>query len=138
MRRWLLVAGGVLAVLAGAALGVYGWAWLSTDESTLARALIWRESDVGDQHRFPALRIPAGARASPLPAGVEADLLVDGEGPLEEFLRATDTLAFVVVHDDRLVYERYFQGSARDTCRPPSPSRSRSCPRSLASRSTKG
>jgi CubicO group peptidase (beta-lactamase class C family) len=115
MRRWLLVAGGVLAVLAGAALGVYGLAWLSTDESTLARAMIWRESDVGDQHRFPARRIPTGARASPLPAGVEADLLVDGEGPLDEFLRATDTLAFVVVHDDRLVYERYFQGSARDT-----------------------
>jgi CubicO group peptidase (beta-lactamase class C family) len=115
MRRRLLVAGGVLAVVAGAALGLYGLAWLSTDESTLARAMVWRESDVGDQHRFPARRIPAGARASRLPGGVEANLLVNGEAPLDEFLRATDTLAFVVVHDDRLVYQRYFQGSARDT-----------------------
>ena len=113
--RWLLVGGSVLAVLVGAALGVYGWAWLSTDESTLARALVWGESDVGDQHRFPARRIPAGARASPLPTGVEADFDVSGEAHLDEFLRETDTLAFVVVHEDRVVYERYFEGSAPDS-----------------------
>ncbi len=114
MRRWFLVAGGILALLVAAALGVYGWAWLSTDESTFARALIWRESDVGDQHRFPARRIPAGGRASPLPAGVEANLVVSREGKgLDEFLRETETSAFLVVHEDRLVRERYFGGSTR-------------------------
>jgi CubicO group peptidase (beta-lactamase class C family) len=116
VRRWLLVAGGVLALLVAALLGVYGWAWLSTDESTFARALIWRESDVGDQHRFPARRIPAGGRASPLPAGVEANLVVSREGKgLDEFLRETETNAFLVVHEDRLVRERYFGGSTRDS-----------------------
>jgi CubicO group peptidase (beta-lactamase class C family) len=115
-RRWLLVAGSVLALLIAAVLGVYVWAWSSTDESTLARALIWRESDVGDQHRFPARRIPAGARASPLPRGVEADLVASGKGTeLDEFLRETDTLAFVVVHEDRLVRERYFGGATRES-----------------------
>jgi CubicO group peptidase (beta-lactamase class C family) len=114
VRRWLLVAGGVLALLVAALLGVYGWAWLSTDESTFARALIWRESDVGDQHRFPARRIPAGGRASPLPAGVEANLVVSREGKgLDEFLRETETSAFLVVREDRLVRERYFGGSTR-------------------------
>jgi CubicO group peptidase (beta-lactamase class C family) len=115
-RRWFLVAGGILAVLVAAALGVYGWAWLSTDESTFARALVWRESDVGDQHRFPARRIAAGARTSPLPRGVEADLVLGRkrEG-LDEFLREMDTLAFLVVHGDRLVYERYFGGSSRES-----------------------
>jgi CubicO group peptidase (beta-lactamase class C family) len=114
MRRWFLVAGGILALLVAAALGVYGWAWLSTDESTFARALIWRESDVGDQHRFPARRIPAGGRASPLPAGVEANLVVSREGKgLDEFLRETETSAFLVVREDRLVRERYFGGSTR-------------------------
>ena len=103
------------AVLIAAVLGVYGWAWSSTDESTFARALIWRESDVGDQHRFPARRIPAGARVSPLRAGGEADLVVgSGEG-VDEFLRETDTLAFLVVHDDRLVLERYFDGATRES-----------------------
>jgi CubicO group peptidase (beta-lactamase class C family) len=113
-RRWLAIAGVVLAVLIAAVLGVYAWAWSSTDDSTFARALIWRESDVGDQHRFPARRILTGARASPLPADAEADLVVSGEGQrLDEFLRETDTLAFLVVHRDRLVYERYFDGATR-------------------------
>jgi CubicO group peptidase (beta-lactamase class C family) len=116
LRRWLLVPGALLALLVVAVLGVYGWAWLSTDKSTFARALIWRESDVGDQHRFPARRIPAGPRASRLPAGGEADLVLSADGTeLDEFLGETDTLAFVAVHDDRLVYERYLNDSTRET-----------------------
>src|SRR5215204_1453284 len=107
-RPWLLVAGGVLALLIAAVLGVYLWARSSTDESTFARALIWRESDIGNQHRFPARRVPAGGRTSPLRAGVEADLVVGGERTgLDEFLRDTKTLAFLIVHEDRLVHERY-------------------------------
>ena len=116
VRRWFLLAGGLFALLIAAALGVYAWAWSSTDDSTIARALIWRESDVGDQHRFPARRIPAGARMSPLRAGAQADLVVSGEETgLDEFLGGTDTLAFLVVHDDRLVYERYFDGATRES-----------------------
>jgi CubicO group peptidase (beta-lactamase class C family) len=112
-RRWLLVAGGVLALLIAAALGFYVWALSSTDDSTLARALIWRESDVGDQRRFPARRIRAGARASRLPRGDEVDFVLSGKERLDEFLRETDTLAFVVVHRDRVVRERYFDDATR-------------------------
>jgi CubicO group peptidase (beta-lactamase class C family) len=114
-RGWFIVAGGVLALLI-AVVGVYGWALTATDESTIARALIWRESDVGDQQRFPARRIPAGAHASPLPAGVEAHLVSRGERKgIDEFLRETDTLAFVVVHEGRVVLERYFDGATRES-----------------------
>jgi CubicO group peptidase (beta-lactamase class C family) len=78
--------------------------------------LVWRESDVGDQDRFPARRIPTGDRASRLRAGVEADLVLDGnETDLDDFLRDTDTLAFVVVHRDRLVAERYFDDATRES-----------------------
>ena len=113
--RWFLLVAGVFGVLIGSVLGVYGWAWGSTDESTFARAMIWRESDVGDQHRFPARRIPAGDRASPLRAGAAADFVVTGQSKgLDELLRETDTLAFVVVHEDRLVRERYFDGASRE------------------------
>ena len=115
MRRWVIIASGVLALIVAAVLGVYGWAWSSTDDSTIARAMIWRESDVGDQDRFPARRIRAGTRTSPLPAGAETELVVSGEQqPLDEFLRDTDTLAFLVVHEDRLVRERYFNGATRE------------------------
>jgi CubicO group peptidase (beta-lactamase class C family) len=116
VRRLFLLAGGVFGLLIVAVLGVYAWAWTSTDDSTIARAMIWRESDVGDQHRFPARPIQAGDRMSPLRAGVEADLVVstDGKG-LDELLRETDTLAFLVVHEDRLVHERYFDGATRES-----------------------
>jgi CubicO group peptidase (beta-lactamase class C family) len=115
-RRVLLVAGALLAILIAAVLGVYAWAWSSTDESTIARAIMWRESDVGDQDRFPARRVPAGARPSPLPTGVEAHFAVSAEGiGLDEFLRGKDTLAFVVVHEDRIVLERYFDGATRES-----------------------
>jgi CubicO group peptidase (beta-lactamase class C family) len=78
--------------------------------------LIWRESDVGDQHRFPARRIAAGADSSRLSAGVEADFVLSGDGrELDEFLGETDTRAFVVVHRDRVVRERYFDGASRDS-----------------------
>jgi CubicO group peptidase (beta-lactamase class C family) len=116
VRRLLLLAGGVFGLLIMAVVGVYAWAWTSTDDSTIARAMIWRESDVGDQDRFPARPIPAGARTSSLRAGVEADLVVSAEGKgLDELLRETDTLAFLVVHEDRLVHERYFDGATRES-----------------------
>jgi CubicO group peptidase (beta-lactamase class C family) len=116
VRRWFLIAGGVFGILVAAVLGVYVWARLSTDDSTIARAMIWRESDVGDQHRFPARRIPAGVHTSPLARGVEAHFVLSGErARFDEFLHDTNTLAFLVVHQDRLVYERYFGGSTRES-----------------------
>jgi CubicO group peptidase (beta-lactamase class C family) len=99
-------------------VGVYAWAWTSLDRSSIARAMWWREADVGDQYRFPARTIPIGDAASPLPAGVELDPPAppsgaDDDQAFDEFLRGTDTLAFLVVDEDRLVYERYFGGADR-------------------------
>jgi CubicO group peptidase (beta-lactamase class C family) len=114
--RILFVAGGIVALLIVGVLGLYGWAWSSTDDSTFARALIWRESDVGDQYRFPSRPIPAGPRASPLLRGREVNLVVGGKRKrLGEFLRSTDTRALLVIHHDRVVWERYFDGSTRES-----------------------
>ena len=117
-RRWLLIAASPVALFAVAVVAVYGWAWTATDESTVARALIWGESDVGDQGRFPARRIPTAGSISPLPAAPEIDLSEVGGAEREtsdfdSFLRGNDTLAFLVVHQERLVYERYFEGASR-------------------------
>jgi CubicO group peptidase (beta-lactamase class C family) len=101
---------------------VYGWAWLSVDRSTIARAMIWKESDVDDQYRFPVRPIPAETGASPLPSAPTDTQLraVAAEGDhtdvaLDDRLEQTDTEAFLVVHNDRLVYERYFADSERTT-----------------------
>jgi CubicO group peptidase (beta-lactamase class C family) len=110
LRRSLL---GTAALVIVVGLAVYAWARLSTDRSTIARALIWREADVGDQHRFPSRPIPAGGHASALPAGPQVDLRVsapggdNGTARLDDVLHGTDTRAFVVVHRGRVVFERY-------------------------------
>ena len=118
-RRWprrLAIAAGALVLLVG---GVYAWALTAVDSSTTARAMVWRDADVGDQDRFPTRAIAAGDEVSPLPDGPEIDLTgaaPDGEGAdFDSFLRRNETRAFVVVHRDRLVYERYFGGSDRAT-----------------------
>lgn len=120
IRRAPRIAAVSVMVLAGIVLGMFAWAYASTDASTVARVLAWRESDIGDQYRFPARRIPLAAPRSPLPLGSEVDLHArrfadQPDGPLAEALRGTDTRAFLVVHDDRVVYERYFNGSGPQT-----------------------
>jgi len=110
----------VLVLAALTLIGV-GWARLSTNTSTLARALIWMEADVGDQHRFPAGSIPAGGHASALPVGPQARIWVaapdaaHGRLVLDDVLRDSDTRAFVVVDHGRIVYQRYYEGSDERT-----------------------
>jgi CubicO group peptidase (beta-lactamase class C family) len=116
-RRWLRRPGMVLVAIALVPLAMYVWAWASVNRSSIARAMWWMEADVGDQFRFPSRTIAAGDDVSPLHPGVEIDLTSPSVGPgdatFDEFLRSSDTLAFLVVHDDWLVYERYLGGAGR-------------------------
>ncbi|WP_191965390.1 MULTISPECIES: serine hydrolase [Haloferax] len=86
------------------------------------RILAWRDSDVGDfLTHFPQRVLSA----SPSPyqfdvalderrvaAAFETAFSVDD---FEAFLAGTATQAFVVVQDDRIVYESYFNGWRRDS-----------------------
>lgn len=103
----------LLAVIAG---GVYVWALLSTDTSLAARGIIWGGSKFDDWKRFPSRVVRASD--TPLYFRVEEsdlfdDFPIDGR-PLEVFLEATNTTAFVVLHDDALLYEGYFNGSSHE------------------------
>ena len=115
-RRWPRRLAGGIATIVFLVLAVYAWAWLSLDRSSIARAMWWTEADVGDQFRFPARTIPTGDEASPLPAGAEIALVPPSGGSrsFDGFLRETDTLAFLVVDDDEVVYERYLGGADRE------------------------
>ena len=111
----------VLAVVVVVLAAPWVWALLSVNRSSMARAMVWMEADVGDQHRFPARTIPAGDGSTVLPIGEEIDLSsvslggTNGGASFDRSLGRTETLAFVVLHDDEVVYERYFGGADRRT-----------------------
>ena len=102
-----------LAVLAG---GGYLCALAATDTSLAARGIIWGDADVDDWQRFPAREV----HASPEPVIFQAatpdwlaDLKIDGQD-LANYLEATNTTAFIILHGDKLLYEGYFNGSGRE------------------------
>jgi CubicO group peptidase (beta-lactamase class C family) len=129
MRRWMRRGGLALVALLAAYAVVWLGAYALTDRSGWARAIAWMDSDVDDQHRFPARPV---ANAPPrfdfkLPGTVERerlaavwrDIEVESGGQkqmrgFEDFMRDTDTLAFLVLRDDVLLYEGYFNGGSRE------------------------
>jgi CubicO group peptidase (beta-lactamase class C family) len=85
----------------------------------LTRAIFWRESDYKDLERFPAATVhnaPPAFRFNELPADnpytsqIKAIGNGSTNGSLVDYLEASGTTAFLVIHDDELVYERYFNG----------------------------
>jgi CubicO group peptidase (beta-lactamase class C family) len=114
-----------IAVVLGLALLigiVYVRAFLTLDSSTFSRALVWFDADVDDYLRFPARRIDAPTdhyvyeKGPGYPSGLPDDVVLPtGNDHLESFLRATETTAFIVVADDRLIYEQYFNGYGHDS-----------------------
>jgi CubicO group peptidase (beta-lactamase class C family) len=86
----------------------------------LTRTIFWGESDYRDLERFPARAVnnaPPTSRFDKLPADnpyssrIEAIARDSSNGQsLEDDLEASETTAFLVVHDDKVLYERYFNG----------------------------
>lgn len=125
-RKWFYA----VAVLGGAVMFAWLAAHLFTDRSQLARAIVWMNSDVDDYLRFPLRRIdnaaprfdfqqPSAAlreRYAPVFASVAAGRGQDlATQSLDEFLEQADTLAFLVIKDDTLLVERYFNGYGHDS-----------------------
>jgi CubicO group peptidase (beta-lactamase class C family) len=112
----MLVGVGSLLLLALVAVVV---GYLSTPSFYLTRTIFWGESDYKDLERFPARTIdnaPPISHFDKLPADnpyasqIEAIGGDSSNGSLESYLQASGTTAFLVVHDDELLYERYFNG----------------------------
>ncbi len=88
------------------------------------RLLMYGQSDINDRAIFPERSIQNGEIVSVLEKGngkIPETLtwtLPNGESntaSLDEVFSRTDTKAFVVIQDDRIVYEGYFNGATRDT-----------------------
>jgi CubicO group peptidase (beta-lactamase class C family) len=99
---------------------LYGAAFVLTTYSGVARAIVWIEADVDDYRRFPARPIEAPPDAfrfgrAPTPAGLATITVGGEERDLERFLASTGTTAFIVLRDDAILYERYFNGDTRSS-----------------------
>lgn len=128
VRRWL--AGVVLAVLAVLVVWLVA-AVVVYPQEYVRRVLLWRESDVGDYlNNFPARPLTASSQPRPFDENLDPDLVAvvvdafdteidasDGSGDdrLDGFLADTDSQALLVIHDDRLVFERYGDGMERES-----------------------
>ncbi len=86
---------------------------------TLGRALVHNFPGLDDQDVFASRTIERAPQASRLralsrtPGFLTALRVPDGSGGdarLDDFLDDTRTVAFVVLHEDRIVYERYAEG----------------------------
>jgi CubicO group peptidase (beta-lactamase class C family) len=112
----LLIGVGSLLLIVGV-VAVAGY--LAAADFYLTRAIFWRESDYKDLEKFPARTIhnaPPTFRFDELPADnpyasqIESIANTHNNGSFENYLDASGTTAFLVVHDDKLLYERYFNG----------------------------
>jgi CubicO group peptidase (beta-lactamase class C family) len=93
--------------------------YLTAPHFYLTRAIFWRESDYKDLERFPARTIhnaPPTFRFDELPDhnAYASQIEVIGNrstnGGFENYLDSSGTTAFLVIHDDKLLYEKYFNG----------------------------
>ena len=114
--KLLLTGAGLLLVLA---LVIVVAGYVLAPKFYLTRTIFWRESDYKDLEKFPARTIhnaPPVFRFDKLPANnpyasqIEAIASDSSNGSLEDYLDASGTTAFLVIHDDKVLYERYFNG----------------------------
>jgi CubicO group peptidase (beta-lactamase class C family) len=92
---------------------------MSAPHFYLTRTIFWGESDYKDLKKFPARAInnaPPTSHFDELPADnpyisqIEAIGNRSTSGSLVDYLESSGTTAFLVIHDDKVLYERYFNG----------------------------
>jgi CubicO group peptidase (beta-lactamase class C family) len=104
-------------------VSVHAVAYVSTPYSQFARAFAWGDADVEDHKRFPARTVHNAPPAFSFQrsAHQSQDALASTSITvrentreivlsLDELLTTTGTTAFLVIHDDTILYENYFNG----------------------------
>ena len=128
MRKIVVGATIVFAALAS----FYGAMYFLTPYSGFARALIWMDADIKDYEKFPSRMMnnaPPVFNFEKAGAATQNEYLrmLDGltsqmfsnstvsQTPFNELLASTQTTAFLIIKDNRLIYENYFNGYGRDS-----------------------
>jgi Beta-lactamase len=128
-----VITGVIIALVALASF--YGAMYLLTPYSVFARALIWLDADIKDYEKFPARtmnnalpafnfeKVDAATQseylkvldiiASPQPFSPNSSTAT--QTSFNELLTSSQTTAFLIIKDERLIYENYFNGYERDS-----------------------
>ena len=102
------------------ALGTAVIGYMSAPYLYLTRTIFWGESDYKDLEKFPARTIHNASPTfhleelpadNPYASQIEAiGSDVNNDGSFESYLESSGTTALLVVHDDKVLYEQYFDG----------------------------
>lgn len=123
--RWARRLGAYVVALLLAPAAVYAIAARTTEYSYWSRILVWRDARFDDfATKFPARQVPNAAPSyqfHPAPAEVPSYLATvtyeqNGRAvaaKLDKLLAASGTTAFLVLKDNRLLFEGYFNGADR-------------------------
>lgn len=77
------------------------------------RSYVWGASDIQDYEKFPyrdILNAPPTFQFKPLPSGA-----FQSPSGFEDLLDKSGTTAFLIIRDDTILFEKYFNGFARDS-----------------------
>ena len=117
--KYLIIIVAVLGILTGA------YAILAAQTDTFSgRWVAWKSSDVDDYMRFPSIKIinapPAYYFDAQNGESSFEDISYQYKGEtkttnLDTLLESTGTTAFIVIRDDTILYENYFNGNERDS-----------------------
>ena len=97
-----------------------------TSSCHVARYIWWNYADIHDNEKFPVVQVSKPVNSKPfirsaqdvklmLPASFTAST---AKNSFETFLKDHKTVAFLIVRNDTLVYERYFDGFSRESVLP--------------------
>ena len=94
---------------------VSAFALLLFTSCRVGRSIIYNVADIRDERKFPSRTLAPAARPfrfiEPVRERGPRAMTMDGEKVLfEDYLKSKGTLAFVIIHKDTMVYERYFSG----------------------------
>jgi CubicO group peptidase (beta-lactamase class C family) len=107
-------------LMAGVSLLVIWWLW-SASPDTVFRIIRYNASDIDDYKIFPSR--PLQASQNPFHFNVDSDktrvpqLITVGEKdtPLDTLLQSNDTTAFLIIKNDAIVFEGYYNGGSQSS-----------------------
>ena len=107
---------GLLAMIGLAVL----YAYIAFPAAYVNRLVRWGNSDVYDYRKFPERKLEASSDPFQFPQNLDEDRVraqfeaVGGMADFDVFMEENRTQAFIVIQDDAIRYEQYFNGAGRD------------------------